>query len=596
MVGGQLVHAEEARSRCCQQTCYFCLKRGATINCCRGMAGRKCRRSYHLRCALSSSCLLLRLKAKYRSQENEKNEFRAFCPEHIIEKDSLLSLSNYEQWVPEEPLKCLVVETCPIKEEMKNVAEILSRQRADVAVKTGSVSILKIGFPVTDKPGFSSNRFIYPHLFTSCRIYWSIENAGQRTVYLFEILDHSDVEGWDSAKMGYLHRSLLTVWQSRCSSVVDADNSSQPLLPEAGLHDLLNGPIFRVVCLDAVDRPIFSRSVEDLYHYLWNRLLQLRDSSPNSQSVATRSRRRSSFDSYNLTAHQFFGLGLPFVQEAIEAIPSSVLSMISLNSSERYSPIFRLPSNQDIQDVIKSQSSLRSVATNYSQNGASRADPFAEKLSHENITVRISSTKTAGEDSLCTETVSSTAGDAAETDEYITDLSKENSKAEIESRKVRFLDMTKAYKKSPYAKLEVRKSRIHGWGLYSKINYERDDVIVEYIGEKVRQVVADRREANYELEGVGSCYLFRLDKDDIIDATKIGGMSRFINHCCEPNAYARIIEYENTESKQTEKHIVIMAAKNIQEGEEITYDYKFPIEDNKLKCFCGAPRCSGSMN
>lgn len=33
-----------------------------------------------------------------------------------------------------------------------------------------------------------------------------------------------------------------------------------------------------------------------------------------------------------------------------------------------------------------------------------------------------------------------------------------------------------------------------------------------------------------------------------------------------------------------------------QEGEEITYDYKFPIEDKKLKCYCGAPKCSGSMN
>jgi SET domain-containing protein len=33
-----------------------------------------------------------------------------------------------------------------------------------------------------------------------------------------------------------------------------------------------------------------------------------------------------------------------------------------------------------------------------------------------------------------------------------------------------------------------------------------------------------------------------------------------------------------------------------QPGEEITYDYKFPIEDTKLRCFCGSARCSGSMN
>ena len=44
------------------------------------------------------------------------------------------------------------------------------------------------------------------------------------------------------------------------------------------------------------------------------------------------------------------------------------------------------------------------------------------------------------------------------------------------------------------------------------------------------------------------------------------------------------------------KHIVIFAGRDIQEGEEITYDYKFPIEDVKLKCYCGASKCQGSMN
>jgi hypothetical protein len=61
----------------------------------------------------------------------------------------------------------------------------------------------------------------------------------------------------------------------------------------------------------------------------------------------------------------------------------------------------------------------------------------------------------------------------------------------------------------------------------------------------------------------------RLDKDDIIDATKIGGMSRFINHCCEPNAYAKVLAYENNDTKETEKHIVIFAAKNIQVSENV---------------------------
>eukprot|EP00981_Chlorochromonas_danica_P005834 scaffold1193_cov159-Ochromonas_danica.AAC.12 len=106
----------------------------------------------------------------------------------------------------------------------------------------------------------------------------------------------------------------------------------------------------------------------------------------------------------------------------------------------------------------------------------------------------------------------------------------------------------------------------------------------------------------------------RLDKEEIIDATCVGGMARFINHCCEPNAYARVIsctedggdddedddgEVNHHKAKggaTTSKHIVIIAGRDIAEGEEITYDYKFPLEETKLACFCGAPRCSGSMN
>ena len=118
-------------------------------------------------------------------------------------------------------------------------------------------------------------------------------------------------------------------------------------------------------------------------------------------------------------------------------------------------------------------------------------------------------------------------------------------------------------------------------------------MIVEYIGERIRQGVADSREKRYEEEGVGSCYLFRLDRTYIIDATRTGGMARFMNHCCEPNAYARVIPTDHTGQ---EKHIIIMAGRDIAEGEEVTYDYKFPIEDDKLRCYCGASRCRGTMN
>ena len=58
----------------------------------------------------------------------------------------------------------------------------------------------------------------------------------------------------------------------------------------------------------------------------------------------------------------------------------------------------------------------------------------------------------------------------------------------------------------------------------------------------------------------------------------------------QPNCYAKVISFG------TQKKIVIYSKRDIALGEEITYDYKFPIEDEKIPCLCGAPNCRGTLN
>jgi hypothetical protein len=82
-------------------------------------------------------------------------------------------------------------------------------------------------------------------------------------------------------------------------------------------------------------------------------------------------------------------------------------------------------------------------------------------------------------------------------------------------------------------RLKFAKSNIHDWGLFAMEKIDANEMIIEYIGEKIRQKVADHREVMYEKQGIGSSYLFRVDEDVIIDATKTGNLARFINHCCE---------------------------------------------------------------
>ncbi|KAE8389959.1 histone-lysine N-methyltransferase, H3 lysine-4 specific [Aspergillus alliaceus] len=137
------------------------------------------------------------------------------------------------------------------------------------------------------------------------------------------------------------------------------------------------------------------------------------------------------------------------------------------------------------------------------------------------------------------------------------------------------------------------RSAIHNWGLYAEENISANDMIIEYVGEKVRQQVADMRERQYLKSGIGSSYLFRIDENTVIDATKRGGIARFINHSCTPNCTAKIIKVDGS------KRIVIYALRDIERDEELTYDYKFEREwdsDDRIPCLCGSTGCKGFLN
>ncbi|KAF5281886.1 hypothetical protein FQR65_LT14469 [Abscondita terminalis] len=138
--------------------------------------------------------------------------------------------------------------------------------------------------------------------------------------------------------------------------------------------------------------------------------------------------------------------------------------------------------------------------------------------------------------------------------------------------------------------LKFAKSAIHDWGLFAMEPIAADEMVIEYVGQMVRPSVADLRETKYEAVGIGSSYLFRIDLEHIIDATKCGNLARFINHSCNPNCYAKVITIES------QKKIVIYSKQPIGVNEEITYDYKFPIEDEKIPCLCGAVTCRGTLN
>jgi histone-lysine N-methyltransferase SETD2 len=60
--------------------------------------------------------------------------------------------------------------------------------------------------------------------------------------------------------------------------------------------------------------------------------------------------------------------------------------------------------------------------------------------------------------------------------------------------------------------------------------------ILEYVGEVLQYEEFVERTVEYEKKDQKHFYFMALNTDEIIDASLKGNNSRFINHCCDPNA------------------------------------------------------------
>lgn len=176
--------------------------------------------------------------------------------------------------------------------------------------------------------------------------------------------------------------------------------------------------------------------------------------------------------------------------------------------------------------------------------------------------------------------------------EYSVDL--QNMKISKHSVSGTILSMAEKYRymRETFRKrLAFGKSGIHGFGIFAKHPHKAGDMVIEYTGELVRPSIADRREhlIYNSLVGAGT-YMFRIDDERVIDATRAGSIAHLINHSCEPNCYSRVITVSGDE------HIIIFAKRDIKQWEELTYDYRFVATDEQLACYCGFPRCRGVVN
>lgn len=137
----------------------------------------------------------------------------------------------------------------------------------------------------------------------------------------------------------------------------------------------------------------------------------------------------------------------------------------------------------------------------------------------------------------------------------------------------------------------VLRSGIEGWGVYATEDISGGEMVIEYMGELIRTLTSNFREEYYNSRTIG-CYMFEVTPGVITDATLLGNRARYINHSCDPNCFSRTVAIEHNR-----RAIIIFAKRDIKRGEELCYDYQFPLdEEDRVNCTCGSKKCVGFMN
>lgn len=163
---------------------------------------------------------------------------------------------------------------------------------------------------------------------------------------------------------------------------------------------------------------------------------------------------------------------------------------------------------------------------------------------------------------------------------------KRRKKLKIAAGHRRMLEDLKRRAKSDWC--AVSQSEIHGAGVYASKPIPLDTKIIEYVGERINKEESDRRGvaqmAHAELTGDAAVYIFTLNDKHDLDGSMEWNTARLLNHSCDPNCETWI----------TDNRVHIYALRDIELGEELTFDYGFGVDTwEDHPCRCGSENCVG---
>ncbi|XP_055986294.1 N-lysine methyltransferase KMT5A-like [Sorex fumeus] len=155
------------------------------------------------------------------------------------------------------------------------------------------------------------------------------------------------------------------------------------------------------------------------------------------------------------------------------------------------------------------------------------------------------------------------------TDSYPVRRSSRKSKAELQSEQRRRIDELIASGKEEGMKIGLIDGK--GRGVIATKQFSRGQFIVEYHGDLIEITDAKKREARYAKDPSTGCYMYYfqyLSKTYCIDATReTNRLGRLINHSKRGNCQTKLHDVAGV------PHLILIASRDIQAGEELLYDY-----------------------
>ena len=132
-------------------------------------------------------------------------------------------------------------------------------------------------------------------------------------------------------------------------------------------------------------------------------------------------------------------------------------------------------------------------------------------------------------------------------------------------------------------RLEVKKSDIHGHGVFTSQDINAGEIIMIWGGEVIpKKDFDDNLYREFSLVPISEDHYLGLSAD-----VKTGSLDEFLNHSCDPNAWLN-------------DEVTVSARRHIKKGEEITVDFAtwddggWAYSDDG-RCSCGSNLCRGRL-